>query len=74
MSDLHGVTLPQIRIHEKAREVQAPRALSAGRVGTRPGPRQFSAASVMALVQAPSGSDVITGSDPPASNVATVRS
>ena len=39
------------------------------------GGRAYSAkaASVMALVQAPSGSAVITGSDPPASSVATVR-
>ena len=34
---------------------------------------QFSAASVTTLVVAPSGSSLITGSDPPASSVSTVR-
>ena len=35
---------------------------------------QFSAASVTTWVHAPSGAEVMTGSDPPASRVATVRS
>ena len=49
---------------------------SPGPAGAGPGASvaQFSAASVMACVQAPSGGREITGSEPPARRVATVRS